>query len=386
MTVSGFKIPVVTHSVWSWLPVTMNWLHSQVSGLTDMQTCVISRDIVNQEMFPIECHAFVRGKSRRFVLRNLHRLGVRSIPGEYTSLLRNKNADILHSHFGDRGWSDIPLARKLDIPQFVSFYGLDVEYLVNRRNIWKKRYSELFREAQKVLALGPVMSSKLLALGCPEEKIKIHHLGVNVHEMGYRQRFVNIESDVLRVLVAASFREKKGIPIALEALSRIQKDIRMHITLIGDTDNSSRSNREKEKILETIRRCKLEGSVSMKGYQPYKTVIDESYKNHIFINSSVTAADGDTEGTPVVLMDMMASGIPVISTYHSDIPEIIRNGKDGWLAREGDVSDLERVIRRCVENVESWSGVARSARDRIEKNFNNIVQAKRLSEMYLDCI
>lgn len=373
----------VLHSSWSWLPVTMNWLYSQVSGLINMDVYVVSRDAVNLKIFPINNHAFVTSKTLKLFYKIFYRFGFRLIPKEHTNMLQNHKINILHSHFGDRGWNDIPLARKLSIPHFVSFYGLDVDYIPNRRKVWKKRYLDLFHTVEKVLVLGPVMRNNLLELGCPIEKILIHHVGVNVENIQFSQRHFDPNTDVLRILIAASFREKKGIPVAIEALSRIKNDISIHITLIGDADNSIRSKKEKKKIIETIRRCEMEDSVSLLGYQAYSKVIEESYDNHIFINSSLTAKDRDTEGTPVVLMDMMANGIPVISTYHSDIPEIIQHGINGWLAKEKDVDDLERIIRLCISSINEWKGITTVARKKIENDFNNSIQSRKLKDIYL---
>ena len=134
--------------------------------------------------------------------------------------------------------------------------------------------------------------------------------------------------------------------------------------------------------METIRKCNLADSVSLLGYQPYSKVIDESYNNHIFINPSITANDGDTEGTPVVLMDMMATGIPVVSTYHSDIPEIVTDGITGWLAHEKDVESLVNKLLACISQSDSWNGMAVAARQYIETEFNNIIQSKKLEKQY----
>lgn len=376
------KHPVVLHSAWTWLPMTMNWLYSQVTGVVHTEMCVISRDVTNLDVFPVDHHAYVKSKVLRLLNIIFYHLGARFIPMEYLKLLRDKKVDILHSHFGDRGWYDMRLARWLNAHHLVSFYGLDVEYIPKRRKVWRKRYIDLFDSAEQVLVLGPVMRDNLINLGCPEEKIKIHHVGVNLENIRFRQRQYDPNADVLHVLIAASFREKKGIPIAIEALSRIHKDTDLCITIIGDTDNSKRSNKEKTKILEAISKCELKDSVNLLGYQNYSRVVEESYKNHIFINSSFTAKDGDAEGTPVVLMDMMANGIPVISTYHSDIPEIIENGINGWLAKEGDVDDLEKTIRSCIDKFEDWGEVTRSARSKIEIDFNNSIQSKKLNRIY----
>jgi len=65
---------------------------------------------------------------------------------------------------------------------------------------------------------------------------------------------------------------------------------------------------------------------------------------HIFILHSVTASNGDMEGTPVVLMEAQACGLPVISTYHSGVPEVVIDGKSGFLVPEKDIQALVEKI------------------------------------------
>jgi len=75
----------------------------------------------------------------------------------------------------------------------------------------------------------------------------------------------------------------------------------------------------------------------MLGFQPHAILFEEAYKNHIFLSPSVTALDGDTEGgAPVTIIEMAATGMPIISTKHCDIPEVIKDGVTGFLANERD--------------------------------------------------
>ena len=111
----------------------------------------------------------------------------------------------------------------------------------------------------------------------------------------------------LRVLIAGSFREKKGIPYALEALGRLQQEIPLEITIIGDA--SERGEAEKLQILDTIKTHNLWPKTRMLGYQPHAILLEEAYRHHIFLSPSVTASDGDTEGgLPVSIIEMAATG------------------------------------------------------------------------------
>jgi colanic acid/amylovoran biosynthesis glycosyltransferase len=109
----------------------------------------------------------------------------------------------------------------------------------------------------------------------------------------------------------------------------------------------------------------------------------QAYRNHIFISPSVTASDGDTEGgAPVTLIEMAASGIPVVSTMHCDIPGVIEEGVTGLLAPERDVDGLVSHIRWLLENNDSWETMLKEGRKKMEREFDVRAQAQILSEIY----
>jgi colanic acid/amylovoran biosynthesis glycosyltransferase len=226
------------------------------------------------------------------------------------------------------------------------------------------------------------MAQQLVELGCPNEKIKIYHLGIATEKIPYLPRMWH-PGETLRVLIAASFREKKGIPYALEALALLKTDIHMEITIIGDANSEARSQKEKQRILEIIADKGLEPEVRLLGYQRHTVLLTEAYRSHVFLSPSITASDGDTEGgAPVTLAEMMATGMPVVSTNHCDIPEIVRYGIDDWLADERDVEGLTRRIRWLIENPEKWRRMLDIGRKHIEVNFNASRQGQQLKGIY----
>ena len=179
------------------------------------------------------------------------------------------------------------------------------------------------------------MALCLAKMGCPQNKISVHHLGVETDKIRFLPRIWN-RNQPLKVLIAASFTEKKGIPYALQALSQIYKSIPLEITIIGDANSNSRDYYEKQKILAVIKNGNLEKITNCLGFQPYSVLFTEAYKNHIFISPSITSSDGNTEGgAPVSIIEMMATGIPVVSTTHCDIPEVVDMVEmTGWLRKK----------------------------------------------------
>ena len=268
------------------------------------------------------------------------------------------NADIVHSHFGPTGWFDSLVVRLTKARHVVTFYGCDVNMVPTQYPKWRNRYKALFKSADLFLCEGPHMAECLVKLGCPHYKLKVHHLGVEVDKILFKPRRWQ-PGEPLRVFIAASFMEKKGIPYALEALGQFQQETPLEITIIGDATSEERSRKEKERILGVIEKYKMQPRIKMLGFEPYSVLMEQAYKNHIFISPSVTASDGDTEGgAPVTIIEMAASGIPVVSTKHCDIPVVIDDGVTGLLAPERDVDRLVFHIRSLLENSNSWEADA----------------------------
>src|SRR5690606_22119020 len=105
---------------------------------------------------------------------------VRYAPRHLVRTARELRGEILHSHFGNIGWANLDAAREAGLKHVVSFYGMDVNHLPMRDPRWRGRYAELFSAAERVLCEGPNMAAAVVKLGCPAEKVRVHHLGVDV--------------------------------------------------------------------------------------------------------------------------------------------------------------------------------------------------------------
>jgi colanic acid/amylovoran biosynthesis glycosyltransferase len=228
------------------------------------------------------------------------------------------------------------------------------------------------------------MGKCLEKLGCPSKKIQVLHLGVEVDQIVFRPRRWNGD-EPFRVLIAASFREKKGIPYALEAIGQLQDEVnQIEITIIGDASKDRRSHPEKEKILDALKRYRLEARTRLLGYQPYPVLFEEAYRHHLFISPSVTAVDGDTEGgAPVTIIEMAATGMPIVSTTHCDIPAVVLHGKTGLLAPERDSPALYECLRWFVRHPERWQEMLEAGRKHVEDQYNVVSQVRKLRDIYL---
>jgi colanic acid/amylovoran biosynthesis glycosyltransferase len=103
---------------------------------------------------------------------------------------------------------------------------------------------------------------------------------------------------------------------------------------------------------------------------------------HLFILPSVTAADGDQEGTPVSLMEAQASGLPVLSTRHSGIPEVVLDGVSGFLLPERDVEGLAQKLVYLIEHPEVCRAMGARGRQHVESQFDIRKLNEELTAIY----
>lgn len=373
----------VAYSISSWLPVTMNWVYTQVMYLQGFSLLVLADVLERVDQLPDYKMVMVPAGWKRALLHNLRRVGIRLIPREYHDALMKYQPIVLHSHFGDRAWYDLPMAYKYNLRHVVTFYGYDLSLLPKKHPIWRSRYQKLFKHGSLFLLEGEHMADTLANLGCPREKIRVHRLGVDLDAISFKPRLF-LPGDTIRVLIAGRFIEKKGIPDAIGALGILHQQYpNIKVTVVGGSSGSLREEREKTRINDAIRMNHLEDTVTLLGFQPTQVLMEQAYQHHIFLSPSVVSSDGDTEGgAPVTIIEMLASGMPIVSTFHCDIPGIIQHGVNGLLAKEHQPEELAEHLKWLIEHPLAWEGMATAGRTHLEKEYNARIQGKRLMEFY----
>lgn len=377
----------------NWLPLTENWIYTQVKYLpTNIVPYIVCSSKSNIEFFSlpnIHCYNDYNILSRiKMFFSSLYNIGLltRRKSSLISYIKNNYQTNLVHSHFGYTGYRYYKAVKNLGLKHIVTFYGVDATALPKTDPKWYKKYKFMFANVDQVLCEGPCMAKTISNLGCSEDKITVQHLGIRLDEIKFQQRQWN-NCGPLKILIAGSFREKKGIPYALKALGLFAKEAEISVTIIGDAGKSPKSIMEKEKILSTIKEFQLQDKVRLLGYQPHSVLIEEAYKHHIFLSPSITATDGDTEGgAPITIIEMAATGMPVISTNHADIPEVIKHMKSGLLTEEKDANGITKYLRFLIDHPHLWSQFANNARAHIDSNFNAIRQGQKLSQIYIKTI
>jgi glycosyltransferase involved in cell wall biosynthesis len=120
------------------------------------------------------------------------------------------------------------------------------------------------------------------------------------------------------------------------------------------------------------------------GAQPPAIVREHLLATRIFCAPSVTAEDGDSEGLGMVFAEAQAMGIPVVSSLHGGIPEVVANGRTGLLVNERDHEALAAAIASLLGNASLWEQFRHNARAHIEHAFDLAKQTAELETIYQD--
>jgi colanic acid/amylovoran biosynthesis glycosyltransferase len=170
--------------------------------------------------------------------------------------------------------------------------------------------------------------------------------------------------------------EKKGLEYGLRALSLIRSELPMfewHIVGSGPL---------RVHLEGLCNHLGLSDVVVFHGEKPREEVQRILERSHVFLAPSVTSSSGEQEGIPVAIMEAMASGLPVVSTDHSGIPELVTSDETGYLVPEKDASALAQMILRLAREPESWAALGRRGRERIERDYD----VHRLNDQLVDIL
>lgn len=309
---------------------------------------------------------------------NVRRYGAQSskllLPSIVANAKQTFTADVFLVHFGYAGALANKL-RELGVlkgKQATVFHGADI----SRRHILEEHkldYVNLFRQSELMLPISNLWKNKLIEMGCPPEKIHVTRMGIEPEKFNFQPR--QAFQTPLRIVSVARLTEKKGLDVAVKASAILkQRGGQFQYTIIGNGDQD-------EMMRDFIAREGMEDCVSMPGFKPQEEIRRALSEADIFLLPSKTAADGDMEGIPVALMEAMAVGLPVVSTFHSGIPELIENNVSGWLVEEDDPEALAETLLKLSQGEVDVAPVVAAARHKVETEFNQHIAYGELAQI-----
>jgi colanic acid/amylovoran biosynthesis glycosyltransferase len=235
-------------------------------------------------------------------------------------------------------------------------------------------FDELFNITDIITVLSERMKKELTEVGCSEQKIAIQPLPVDMDMFGFKPRS-KTEDEKYKLLTVARFDEQKGLRYAVDAIAELTDDYDLSYTIAGDGPLF-------DDIQARIRDHGIEDSVELLGWLDSDQVQEVMDDAHVFLLPSVTAPDGAKEGTPTVLVEAQAAGLPVVSTYHAGIPEIVEDGESGILVPEKDIDALVTAIKNVLDAPNRWASMGKNGRERIEERHSIPAVVNDLETLY----
>lgn len=292
------------------------------------------------------------------------------------SFFKEQNVVAIHAHQGKHSIEILPTALKYNIPLIVHFRGRDSSTQTKKRyhkNL--QRYQNLVKHGASYFTVCEFLAEELKKLGFPEDKIHVLYGGLDLDLYPYLERSFPKEGEI-RILSVARLVEKKGFLTLLKAFQRIQhKYPRTTLHIIG-------TGKDEEKIRAFIDKNQLNDRVFLRGPMESYKLSKELRDYHLFCLASEKGEDGDVEGIPNALKEAMASGLPVVSTYHGGIPELIEHKKTGYLVPEKNDQELAQGLEYFLDHPEVWKKYAENARQVIEDKFDIVKQIKEQQKLY----
>jgi glycosyltransferase involved in cell wall biosynthesis len=275
---------------------------------------------------------------------------------ELAVFFRNKNIEIVLAEYGQTGCGVLPICKKLSVPMIVHFHGADASKK-SVLDLYEDRYKELFDYASFIIGVSRKMINRLLQLGAPSSKLVYAVYGPN-------ERFFQMTPDYKHgyFLSVGRFVEKKAPFLTLLAFKQLQdKHPEARLIMVGEGPLLP--------VCKSIASSLNLKSVEFTGALPHEEIINLFNGACCFVQHSMVAEDGDAEGTPVAVLEAGAAGLPVVSTFHEGIPDVIVHDKTGFLVTEGDINLMAKYLENIFTNESLRIEMGMNARKHIAENF-----------------
>jgi colanic acid/amylovoran/stewartan biosynthesis glycosyltransferase WcaL/AmsK/CpsK len=355
------------------------FIYGVISRLSRFRPVCLANRFVNLDAFPFPAADSFETGGGRYTPRSLVRTVFRKLTGRdpyVERILRRAKARLLHAHFGPSGVRALLYKRGTGLPLVTTFYGYDVSALA-RHDVWRRRYERLFAEGDLFLVEGPSLRDKLVALGCPAARIEVQRIGIPVEEIAFRPRAPRPPGEKAVAIFSGRFVEKKGLKLALAACAAARTRTQdFEFRIIGDGPL-------RDEIERTIERLGMQGYVRLLGFLGYADYLREMAAADFFLHPSLTASDGDSEGgAPTTILEAQAAGLPIVSTTHADIPNVVLPGRSALLAPEGDAAALADHITLLVTEQERWRPMGAAGRQFVAEHHDVRRQVEALEDRY----
>jgi len=326
---------------------------------------VKSREGDWQLPFPLNIH-LVKGAYRKLAPLFFHKLFSNSL----AKFLKKRGVTTLLANYGPLGVAVTDACVKADVKLVVHYHGYDAyEYTTIAR--FGAAYQHMFKHAHKIVAVSTEMKEQLIELGADPAKIAFIPYGINL------QRFTVTDpvSNPPVLMNIGRFTPKKAPDLLIKAFKIVHDavpEVRLEMIGGGELFESTRA------LVKTLG---LTDVITFPGVQSSEEIIRRLHYSRMYVQHSLRPASGDSEGTPVSILEACACGLPVVSTRHAGIKDAVLEQVSGLLVDEGDYHGMAEAIITLLKDPALCRQMGQAAQERIFNNYNFPVQAAKLAAL-----
>ncbi|REG98266.1 glycosyltransferase [Flavobacterium aquicola] len=270
--------------------------------------------------------------------------------------LKENKIQVVLAQYGTTANKIVNVCKQINVPLITHFHGYDASVGSVIKNC--NYYKEVFYYSTYVIAVSISMKKKIIELGCPQEKVIYNACAPN-------DLFLNIvpKFSQSNFISLGRFVNKKAPYNTILAFKKVH-DLYPEAKLIMGGEGELL-----EPCINIIKALKLEESVLLPGIIDRVQFMEYLSNGLAFVQHSVTAFNGDQEGTPVAVLEASAAGLPVISTKHAGISDVIIEGETGFLVEENDIETMAENMILLLENKVLAEKMGINGKERIKINF-----------------
>ena len=287
-----------------------------------------------------------------------------------SSQLKDQNIQHLHIHFGH-----VPT----QIGMYAALhYDCPFTFTVHANDLFQRPllYRSKGNRAKAVITISDFNKSQLTGYGIPENKILLVRCGVSHLDFEFQPK--KVITAPFRIIVVARLVHKKGIDTLIHSIQQLKdRGFDCLLEIIGDGP-------ERDALESKVNSFRIEQNVNFRGSVTNHELPKYFSQQDIFVLPARKDKHGDMDGIPVVLMEAMSYGIPVISTNISGIPELVRDKKTGLLISPDSPGELTSAIVEIIENEGLRSEIISGARNIIENEFSFETNLNKLIRVFVD--
>jgi glycosyltransferase involved in cell wall biosynthesis len=301
---------------------------------------------------------FNRGRFNYEISRKLHEDITRS------------DADIIHVHnYYSLTYDLIVLLNITKKPIVGHYHGGDLSMLLRPFRIFKRMTLPL---ADKLLVINKSEAQRLVtACKVPKEKIAYIHDGVDTN---FFKPLSTINKEDNLILFVGNLVKEKGIDLLLSAFKECKRKVKdLKLLIVGEGYMKDYLKRML-KTLDLVNDVKLTGRLSHDDLRV------------IYNKATITVLPSKREALPIVLLESMACGTPVIATINEGSMEIVSHGYDGLLVKQDDITALSEAICRLISDSSLREEMGKRGREKVVSNFSIMKFGRQLNELYRSLI